>query len=195
MIVSLNKEYDKIPESDTMKILVRSHHIDITEAIKQYAEKKIIKLTQYFDNILDIYIEFEKIESSDESKRQIVFVTVNVPGSTIRAKESSKDLYAAIDLVYEKLSVQLKKFKEKMIDSKKDPYKRSLQGPAKKSASTKKSSPVEDKLYIAKPMEQEDAILLFEELKQPFLVFRNSKTENINVIYRNKDKEIDVIET
>ena len=92
-----------------MNITVKTHHVDITDALKAYAEKKLAKVDKFFENIQDINIELNIEERSVPEKRQIAKGTLHASGITIRAEEAAIDMYASIDLLFEKVSVQLKK--------------------------------------------------------------------------------------
>ena len=171
-----------------MNINVRTHHVDITKALKDYALKKMEKLEKYFDNIVDVDVELDISASSAEDARQIVSVIVKVPGNTIRATEASRDMYASIDMVFDKLGVQLKKHKDKLKDHKKDGAKRSI-SPGKIKYAQNAEPNIEAKLYVPKPMDVEDAAAILAESSYPFFVFRNIRTEEINVIYRLKKSD------
>ena len=71
------------------------------------------KLDTIFDKIEEIQVDLDVETFPNEEDRQIVSATVLVPGSALIAKESSKDLYASIDVMVDKLQRQLKKYKDK----------------------------------------------------------------------------------
>lgn len=180
-----------------MFIQIRTHHLNITKPLKDYAEKKMLKLDKFFEKIVEVDVELNISEASKEDQRQNVSVIVKVPGNILRAQESSRDMYAAIDLVFDKLGVQLKKLKDRMKDHKKSGDKRSLHhsAPVKKSKQTATALSSDESIYIAKPIAIEDAESILTDSKQPFLVFRNIETENINVLYKGKKGQLNLIET
>ena len=95
-------------------------------------------------------------------------------------------MYASIDLLMEKLEIQLRKHKEKLRSHKKESMKRTISEIGDTTTgSGKKQVAISDdeKLYIAKPMTAEEAADILELEKTKFLMFRNSVTEEINVIY------------
>ena len=71
------------------------------------------KLDQFFDKIQEIQVDLDVEKFPNEADRQIVSATVIVPGSALIVKESSKDLYASVDIIIDKLQRQLKKYKAK----------------------------------------------------------------------------------
>ena len=137
----------------------------------------------------------------NEEDRQIVSATVLVPGSALICKESSKDLYASVDVLVDKLQRQLKKYKDKLrLKSRKQAMKtkRDIQKISSNimgEAPTKKESQDDTPLYVKKPMHPEDAAMIMEDHDLPFLVFRNAGDEKINVIYVLDDGDFGLIET
>ena len=98
-----------LTEAIIMKIQITGRHVEITEAIKAYVEEKVGKIEHHFDNIIGT-----KVILSVEKDRQIAEAIVNVPGTEIVAQADSTDMYAAIDMMEEKLDRQVRKHKDKM---------------------------------------------------------------------------------
>src|SRR3990172_11589774 len=94
-----------------MQITMTGKHVEVTDALRAHAQKKLEKLTRYFDQIRDV-----QVTQSLERSWHIVEVTVHADGLLLRAEERSPDMYISIDLVVEKLERQLKKYKGKLID-------------------------------------------------------------------------------
>jgi putative sigma-54 modulation protein len=92
-----------------VKISVTFRHTDPTEALKRYAEDKIHRIGKYFSKPLDAHV----VLSVDSKERQLAEVELRTPGTIIHRKEETEDLYAAIDLVMDKVERQVKKQKEK----------------------------------------------------------------------------------
>jgi putative sigma-54 modulation protein len=89
-----------------MQINISGHHIDLTPALKEYAEEKVKRLEHHFDHMtsLDITLTVEKAEC-----------TIHVSGSDIHASAEDANMYAAIDSLSDKLDRQLLKHKEKLV--------------------------------------------------------------------------------
>ena len=168
-----------------MKFNVKAHHVEITEALKEYAQKKMDKLERFFENIQEIVLDLNISDNSDENQRQIASATIFASGTIIRAKEASIDMYASIDLIFDKLEVQLKKYKERLKDRKQGSRKREFIRTSTPSDNRNYQEDIQNR-FIPKPMDVEDAALLLEERKTSFLVFRNFK-EEVNVIYEIED--------
>jgi putative sigma-54 modulation protein len=94
-----------------MQLSVTGHHIEVTPALRDYVGTKLAKLERHFDNMTDIHciLTVEKLIHKAEA-------TVHVGGGTIHADSSDGDMYAAIDLLVDKLDRQVKKYKEKLTD-------------------------------------------------------------------------------
>ena len=96
-----------------MEILIRGDKIKVTDAIKNYVEGKISKLDKYFDNPASIKGN-AIIRVKDNN--QIIEITIPTNKFTLRAEEKNDDLYAAIDLVVDKLERQIRKNKTRLKD-------------------------------------------------------------------------------
>jgi putative sigma-54 modulation protein len=94
-----------------MQLNLTGHHIDITPALRSYVGTKLAKLARHFDNMTDIHciLTVEKLLHKAEA-------TVYLGGGTIHADSAEPDMYAAIDMLVDKLDRQVKKHKEKITD-------------------------------------------------------------------------------
>ena len=92
-----------------MQLSVKGRNLEVTDAIRAYAEEKVQRMTRYLENIVSgtVYLSVEK-------HQQIAEVTLRVRDLTIRAEESTDDLYSSIDLVAEKLERQILRYKERI---------------------------------------------------------------------------------
>ena len=189
-----------------MPTTIRSHHVDITDPIRDYVNKKMSKLEKFATSIMDIIVDLD-VEGgvSNEDEQQTVSVLINCTGATIRAEDSSRDIYASVDNVFQKLERQLVRYTEKRRERHRDHNKRTVDGVEalqKNTESTIKRPEIMklgamnkgDVHYIAKPMFPEDAAIHLSDSPLKFIVFRNAESEEINVIYK-KDKEFVLIET
>lgn len=92
-----------------MQINISGHHLDITDPIREYVHTKLAKLTNHHDRITttNVILSVDKLVQKAEA-------IVHVSGKDLFADASSEDLYAAIDMLTDKLDRQLIKHKEKM---------------------------------------------------------------------------------
>jgi len=94
-----------------MQLNISGHHVDVTEAMRNYAEEKIQKLERHYDHITNAHLVL-----SVEKLRQRAEATIHVSGAELFADSDSEDMYAAIDLLIDKLDRQLIKHKEKTVE-------------------------------------------------------------------------------
>ena len=94
-----------------MQLSVTGHHIEITESLRNYVDTKLAKLERHFDHMTDIHcvLTVEKLQHKAEA-------TIQVGGGTIHAEQTDLNMYAAIDVLVDKLDRQVKKHKEKLTD-------------------------------------------------------------------------------
>ena len=98
-----------------MIINIHGTGIELTEALKQYAEEKVSSLTKFFDNIRQADVDIG-IRTHHHNKGKIFYAEVNlhVPGELVRVVKEAEDLYKAIDKVKDHLKQELENRKEKM---------------------------------------------------------------------------------
>ena len=102
-----------------MRITVNGRNIEITDAIKAYAEEKIGKVVNHYDQIQSIEIVLNVIKNPSVSQNHTAEVLCKFVSGSVKAEESAETMYASIDFVADKLNRQVKKFKEKQIGSSK----------------------------------------------------------------------------
>lgn len=94
-----------------MQIQITGRHLEVTPALKQYVEEKLSKLNNHFDHIIAV-----RVILSVEKGKQMAEAVINVPGTEFVAKSDSQDMYATIDMLQDKLDVQVRKHKQKLKD-------------------------------------------------------------------------------
>jgi len=94
-----------------MQLNITGHHIDLTEPLKEYANNKLQKLERHFDHISNVQLTL-----SIEKQRQIAETTFHISGADLHARAEHEDMYAAIDILIDKLDRQILKHKEKNVD-------------------------------------------------------------------------------
>lgn len=179
-----------------MRLIISGRHLDITEAIKDYSEKKIGRLKKYFDNIIEINVTLS-VEHLKDGPEHIADVLIFANGTKMKAVARDKTLYASIDEVVDILENQITKHKEKLRDNK---HKSSKKIVIKHSRDLKSDHDkgikkiISTKLASAKPMGVEEAILQMEALEADFYTFMNHETEEMNLVYRRKDGDYGHVE-
>lgn len=179
-----------------MNVQVRGDHMEVTPALREYAERKIGRLERYFDAPPETPVS---VTMSVERGIHRVEAAMQVHGFIFRAEERSGDMYASIDLVADKLEQQINKHKEKVNQKFRDRGVRTrIKDAGASGASTgagagaQAAKEPEDRLlrikrFPLKPMDVEEAMLQLELLGHDFYVFANAETDEVNVIYRRKD--------
>lgn len=174
-----------------MKFNIRGSKIEVTDAIKSYVEGKIGRLDKYFENS-DNFTANVLVKTTNKS--QIVEVTIPISKIILRAEESHEDLYAAIDLVVEKLERQIRKNKTRM------KHKNNKDNAIMFTDFEINENEIDDHKIIKrkkienKPMSEEEAILQMNLLGHEFFIFDNTDTKTISVLYKRKDGNYGVIE-
>ena len=171
-----------------MKIIVTGRHIEVTPALKDYAEKKIARFERYLSNISEAVATL-----SVEKYRHKVEVLLKVNGVLIQAESITGDVYSSIDEVAEKLERQIKKYKEKMVSHRK-PEGKSGNEEAEEATPAETGRIIKNKRFELKPMSPDEAAMQMELLDKDFFVFTNDKSGDINVIYRRRDGNFGLIE-
>jgi len=171
-----------------MNIIVTGRHLEVTHALKSYAEKKIKRFDRYLSNISEAVITI-----SVEKYRHKVEVLLRVNGVLIQAEGTTGDVYSSIDEVAEKLERQIKKYKEKLVSHRKS------EGKAGSVALEVEVAPevgriIKNKRFELKPMSPDEAAMQMELLDKDFFVFTNDNSGDINVIYRRRDGNFGLIE-
>lgn len=173
-----------------MEINIRGDKLKVTDSIKSYVNEKISKLTKYFDSNKEIRCN---IVVKVRDKDQIIEVTIPTEKFTLRAEEKHEDLYAAIDLVIDKLERQIRKNKTKLNRYK--TFEPIFMENEESTEEIPQSKIVKRKILDIKPMGEEEAILQMELLDHDFFVFNNVDQEGISVLYRRKDGAYGIINT
>ena len=175
-----------------MKLNIRGDKLVVTDAIKAYIEDKLSKLEKYFDNS---NIE-AKVVIKVANNKETIEVTIPTSKYTLRAEERHDDLYAATDLVIDKLERQIRKNKTKLNDR----YKKDNIIDFNFDSIEEYNSENEDvdlivkrKTIDVKPMDEEEAILQMELLNHDFFMFKNIDEDCISVLYKRKDGKFGII--
>ena len=177
-----------------MNCSVRGEKIRVTKAIDSYINTKLSRIDKYFKNE-DIDA---KVLIKLKGKKQAIEVTIPYDKYTLRSESEHDDLYAAIDLVVDKLEGQIRKNKAKVKKQvKKDStlinFEYEITKEEEKAYKGKKI--VKRKSLEMKPMDEEEAMLELELVGHDFFIYKDVHTGSVNIIYKRKDGNYGVIET
>ena len=171
-----------------MKYLIRGEKIEVTNSIKDYIEEKLSKMDKYLENPENVEA---KILIKVKGVEQRVEVTIQTKGYFLRAEEAHSDLYAAIDLIIDKLERQFRKYKTKLLDKSRQ---ENIPDYYEIDENIDEEIVKRKKIYL-KPMDEEEAITQMELLGHTFFVFKNIESGLICVIYKRHDGNYGLIET
>ncbi len=180
-----------------MNVVIKGRHLDVDDAIRDYAEEKIGRISKVLNGMLiGIEVELHSERNPSIENGQIAEVTVYTKGPTIRAKEAASDMHAAIDLVSDKLERRVRRFKDKVVD--RHSARAAAAVSAKVGALTEESEEeptiVKSKHVELKPMTTDEAILQMELLGHDFFLFASVETDQVSVLYRRRDGDYGLIE-
>ena len=175
-----------------MKISVTFRNAEGEEWQKEYVEERLMKLKKYIDHPVDarVILSVEKFRNTSD-------INLTANGLNINGKGEEKDMHLAIDNAIEKIERQLKKKKEKVRGFKTNPERSGEFGDeaaAEEGEDLSDSKVVESRKIVLTPMSIDDAVLEMETTKNRFVIYRDSLTENVNVIYRREDGRFALLE-
>lgn len=166
-----------------MNITISGKDLKATDAIKDYAEKKMERLVKYFGEDFDVNLTIRT-----EREEQIADISVKAKTDVFRAVTAHKDLYASIDKDIDILEGQVRKMKTKKDKANKEDTIKNL-------TLNVQEPEIENEIiktvyYDLKPMTPEDAMLkLQEKPADRFITFVNSETNKVNVLFKMKDNK------
>lgn len=178
-----------VKELDYMRFTITGKNIEVTDGLRSAVEEKIGKLDKYFSSETEAIVTL-----SVEKDRQKIEVTIPVKGSIIRAEEVSNDMYVSVDLVEEIIERQLRKYKNKIIESKQAAAEFNRNYVEEDYEDEPEIKIVRSKKFGIKPMDPEEACIQMELLGHNFYVFSNAQTDEVNVVYRRKNGTYGLIE-
>lgn len=172
-----------------MNIIINGRHLDITPAIRSYAEDKVRKFERFLVKISEVAITL-----SVEKYRHKAEMFLRVNGVLIQAESVTEEIYASIDEVIEKIERQIRKIKDKMSSRRKD-SRIAIAGSTVVAAQPEAAIRTLKTVKIdMKPMSPEEAAMQMDILDRDFFVFSNDRTGDINVIYKLRDGDFGLIE-
>ena len=179
-----------------MQVTVTFRHVESSEPLREYALDKVTRLTdKYLKRAIDAHVIL-----TVNKRRHLAEININAPHFVVSAHESTEDLYSAIDLAIDKVQAQARRHKDRLNHHKGS--SRGGQVPADLpveviDAGDFENSGVPRVIEIdsmpAKPLDLDEAIVQLELRDSEFLVFRNSDTQAVNVLYRRRDGNFGLI--
>lgn len=172
-----------------MKYNIIGRNLTVTDGLRNAIYKKIGKLERYFTPETEVQVTL-----SMEKDQQKIEVTIPVKGGIIRSEQVSTDMYVSIDLVEEIIERQLKRYKGRLTTREQSATSFSDLFYQEEATETESVPIVRTKRFAVKPMDAEEACMQMDLLGHSFYVFRNSETDEVNVVYKRKDGTFGLIE-
>lgn len=181
---------------------IRGENLEVTPAIREYVEKKVLKLERYFTEGANATAHVNlKVYNDKQTK---VEITIPMKNLTLRAEERHDDMYAAIDLIVDKLERQIRKYKTRVNRKfrEREGVAAFLQSVEKEKSNNEEQlsdetefQVVRTKQFDLKPMDQEEAILQMNMLGHSFFIFTDAESDGTHIVYKRKDGKYGLIET
>ncbi len=172
-----------------MQTSITFKNLDSSDNLKAYVGDKLDRFDKFLDNPAEANVML-----TVEKFRHIAEININGDRLRITGKEETNDMYSAIDMVMDKLGKQIKKSKEKIRQ-----HRGMKKGTVPELTNFDEEEAEADRRLVVKnldykPMDVDEAILQIDLVKNNFIVFTNSRTDRINVLYHRKDGNLGLIQ-
>lgn len=171
-----------------MQVTVIGRNIEATDALKQYATEKFSRLDKYLPKTVQVVITLSVVKKV----HHIAEAVIKSNGLLIQASEETEEMYAAIDLLVEKIERRVRRYKEKLVDHKHQTSRGEV--PAATEPEDRIPQIIKTKRFDLKPMLPEEAVMQMELLDKDFFIFSNAGSGQVSVIYKRKDGNVGLIE-
>jgi putative sigma-54 modulation protein len=178
-----------------MQFQVKSRNVEVSDAIKTYAEEKLSKLERQLDDPrVELELAVEKNPSIAEN--QVAEATIWTSGPVLRAREASTDMRSSIDQLVEKLERQVTRYRTRRRDRRRRAARANGPGAGVDAVPIDEEAPeiVKTKHFALNALSPEEAVLQLELVGHDFFVFRNAASGAVNVVYRRRDGGYGLIE-
>ncbi len=172
-----------------MQISVTFRQLEPSDALKNYVTDRLGKFKRYLEGPVEAHVVLGL-----EKFRHLADVTIDNNGRIIKGKEENNDMYAAIDLVMDKIDMQLKKFRDKQRGAKGDRTARSTALPEAEADEAPPLPSVRRKQVEVPPLQVDDAVELMQTSGDDLLVFTNVVNGGLNILYRRQDGNFVLVE-
>jgi putative sigma-54 modulation protein len=162
-----------------MQVSVTFRQLEPSDALRNYVTDRLKKFKRYLEGPLEAHVVLGL-----EKFRHLADVSINSNGRMIKGREENADMYAAIDLVMDKIDMQLRKHREKLREVKGD---RSRTVAAVEPEGTKALPPIRRRQVEVPPLELTDAVELLQTKGSAILVFTDVNTGTLSILYRRTD--------
>jgi putative sigma-54 modulation protein len=176
-----------------MRLHVKGKNVEVTDAIHDYAERKLGKLAPHLADPTRVELELAVERNPSIADNHVAEATIWTKGPVLRAWEASGDMKASIDLLADKLERQVKRYRQKRRHEH-ERHERATGAVPGAIRSQEGAMIVKTKQFVLHAMSPEEAVEQLELIGHDFFVFRNDDSGEINVVYRRRDGDYGVIE-
>lgn len=182
-----------------LPITVTGRHVDVTQAMREHAHKKVSGLHLDYPKIIEAKVLLD-VEHNNRHKAEIILFCAN--HIVIEADSTTPDMYASIDETISKIARRMRKFKTRMLKSHRPNKRRDMRHlPEEVFAPDLPTEPEEEhepviihqEKYRIKNLYSDEAIMDMEMNDKPFIVFHNAKTDKLSIIFRRDDGDYGMI--
>lgn len=173
-----------------MKVNILGRNYRTYGKLEETIEKKLDKLGKYFSDDITANVVLSHVAGRDK-----IETTISAKGTIFRAEDISNDIYESIDVVVDKLSSQMSKFKGKLQKRYNDNKALKFEFLPKIEEEEEHGEVVKKKVFELRPMDEEEAILQMEMLGHQFFVYLDADAGTVNVLYKRKDGDYGLLET
>jgi len=174
---------EHIKGAEVMKLTYSTRKVALKQSMKQRAEQKLSKLTRFFGDAYEGHVVFFRADGGEDGCE----ITIRYGGMIFRANQTGPNMYAAIDSATDHLIRQIRKNKTRLEKRLKAGAFDLLEAENGAAEPERDYRVIKTKTFSVKPMDVDEAILQMELLAHSFFVFRDTETDEINVIYRRND--------
>jgi putative sigma-54 modulation protein len=171
-----------------MQVLVTFRHMDATAALRDYAESKVARVHKYLRRPIEAHVILEV-----SKRRHMAEITLTGEHMTVNAKETTGDLYSAIDLAMDKVERQIQKHITRR-DKRKHPGAAATKGEAAPPPRGRRRPEIVPERVAVESMTVADAVRQLSRDSGDFLIFQNDASDALSILYRRKDGGYGLIE-
>ncbi len=172
-----------------MQISVTFRQLEPSDALKNYVTDRLGKFKRYLEGPVEAHVVLGL-----EKFRHLADVTIDSNGRIIKGREENTDMYAAIDLVMDKIDMQLKKFRDKQRAPKGDRSARSTAAVAAEAEEAPILPALRRKQVDVPPLQVDDAVELLQTGGEDLLVFTNVANGGLSILHRRQDGSFVLVE-
>ena len=184
-----------------MELSVNGRNMEVTTRLRNYVEKKTVKLDRYMPNLAEIHVDLSETNARNAIERQVAQITIrDNRGTILRAEERSNDMFASVDAVVDKLYRQISRYRGKKQrkwrggNGGEEPIVGEPLPMDEELVESDEPSIVRTKRFTMRPMTAEEAVDQLELLGHDFFVFFNADEQAVNVLYGRRDKNFGLLQ-